>query len=94
MAAPVLAPPHELPMPSFARVFTRGVPLGFVLLFAVAGAAFAITSPTYVWPILLATALPALFAGWYFGGIIMLTRIELAEERTLAAQHAEEAHQP
>jgi hypothetical protein len=65
----------------FSHLFGRGFLIGTPVLYLIlAGVCLLVTSgQPYV---LLAAVWPALLAGWYFGGLVELTRLELRHERT------------
>jgi hypothetical protein len=72
--------------PDFAHLFGRGFLLGTPVLYLIlAGMCLLVTSgqPS----VLLAVVWPALLAGWYFGGLVELARLELRHERAQRRAH-------
>lgn len=65
----------------FARMFRRGALFGTPAMYVALVVVAWVAVPAHLGVMMLAAVLPAVFGGWYFGGIVELTIIELRKER-------------
>ena len=61
----------ELTDDEFAMLFRQGVKWGIPIMYAITALICLIAVPGY-YPLLIAAVLPALFGGWYFGGVFAM----------------------
>lgn len=76
----------EITDAAFAHLFLIGAVSGIPVLYAIVVAIDWLAAPGQA-GVLLAAVMPALFAGWYFGGIVALTVLELRQERRGRPRH-------
>lgn len=72
--------PQELSDRQFTRLFIQGFVFGTPAVYLIVAGVSLLAAPGHSW-LLLAAAWPALFAGWFFGGVVALTVHELRQER-------------
>jgi hypothetical protein len=70
----------ELSDQQVGRLFKLGFVFGTPVLYGVVAVVCMLAAPGHGW-LLLAVAWPALFAGWFFGGMVVLMVYELREQR-------------
>lgn len=77
---PIAQPEHvDLRDAQFAWAFKRGFVFGTPVLYLVVVGVCMVAAPGHGW-LLLAAVWPALFAGWFFGGVVALSVQEWRQE--------------
>lgn len=72
--------PHELTDAEFGRLFKFGALAGIPTLYVILFVIVSFAAPGHP-GLLVGILLPAIFGGWYFGGIVVLTVVELRQEK-------------
>jgi hypothetical protein len=72
--------PLELTDAQFGRLFILGFVYGTPVVYGVVAVVCTLAAPGHGW-LLVAALWPSLLAGWFFGGMVVLTVYELREQR-------------
>ena len=84
-------PAHELTDAEFGHLFKIGALAGIPALYVILAVIASLAAPGHP-ALLVGILLPAIFAGWYFGGIVALTVVELRQEK--AERQSDAAQSP